>query len=126
MFVQPSHPNRRVLVNEFNAEILRSKSNSLSKVYDYSCLAAILPARPLNDFSYGVAVNHAQTYWSILERRKGSELRLTRMDQEIYDHLKEVFPDFNSAIPLNEDEMKSEVGKEKWRLFMTKYEKKVR
>lgn len=38
----------------------------------------------------------------------------------------EVFPDFNSATSLNEDEMKSAVGKEKWRLFMTKYEKKVR
>ncbi|KAL0637539.1 hypothetical protein Q9L58_003428 [Maublancomyces gigas] len=71
------------------------------------------------------AVNHAQTYWSILERRKGSELRLTRMDQEIYDHLMEVFPDFNSAVPLDEDEMKSRVGKEKWRLFMSKYEKKI-
>lgn len=48
------------------------------------------------------------------------------MDQEIYDHLMEVFPDFDSAAPLNEDEMKSEVGKEKWRLFMKKYEQKVR
>lgn len=47
------------------------------------------------------------------------------MDQEIYDHLMEVFPDFDSAAPLNEDEMKSEVGKEKWRLFMKKYEQKV-
>lgn len=125
MFVQPSHPIRQVLVNEFNAKIPRSKSNSLSKVNDHF-LATILPARrPLNHSLRGAAVNHAQTYWSILERRKGSELRLTRMDQEIYDHLMEVFPDFNSAVPLDEDEMKSQVGKEKWRLFMSKYEKKV-
>lgn len=48
------------------------------------------------------------------------------MDQEIYDHLMEVFPDFSSAIPLDEDEMKNKAGKEKWRLFMTKYENKVR
>lgn len=127
MFVQPSHSNRQVLVNEFNAKIPRLKSNSLSKVNDHSYLITILPARPpLNHSLHDAAVNHAQTYWSILERRKGSELRLTRMDQEIYDHLMEVFPNFNSAVPLDEDEMKSQVGKEKWRLFMSKYEKKVR
>lgn len=68
---------------------------------------------------------HAQTYWSILERRKGTDLRLTKMDQEIYDHLMEVFPEFNPETPLNEDEMKSKVGKDKWREFMMKYDKRV-
>ncbi|KAI5844582.1 polysaccharide biosynthesis-domain-containing protein [Morchella snyderi] len=71
------------------------------------------------------AVIHAQTYWSILECRPGTELRLTRFDDEIYAHLMEVFPDFDASKPLDEDEMKSKVGKEKWREFMMKYEKTV-
>ncbi|CUS08601.1 unnamed protein product [Tuber aestivum] len=71
------------------------------------------------------AVIHAQTYWSILERRAGTDLRLTRMDQEIYDHLLETFPDFDPGKQLNEEEMKSKSGKEKWRNFLIKYEKRV-
>ncbi|PWW76694.1 DUF757-domain-containing protein [Tuber magnatum] len=71
------------------------------------------------------AVLHAQTYWSILERRAGTDLRLTRMDQEIYDHLLETFPDFDPKKQLNEEEMKSKSGKEKWRSFLMKYDKRV-
>jgi len=47
------------------------------------------------------------------------------MDQEIYDHLLEAFPDFGPEKLLNEDEMKSKSGKEKWRNFLMRYEKKV-
>lgn len=65
------------------------------------------------------------TYWSILEKMRGSQLRLTRMDDEIYDHLMKEFPDFDPAATINEDEMKSKQGKEKWRNFMNQYEKKV-
>ncbi|KAK5992983.1 Protein PBDC1-like protein [Cladobotryum mycophilum] len=71
------------------------------------------------------AVQHLQTYWSILEKVKGSALRLTRLDNEIYSHLKEAFPDFDPAVTINEDEMKSKQGKEKWRAFMNAYEGKV-
>ena len=66
-----------------------------------------------------------QTYWSILERVKGSSLRLTRMDDDIYEHLQRDFPDFDPAVTINEDEMKSKAGKERWRNFMMVYEKKV-
>ena len=65
------------------------------------------------------------TYWSILEKVKGSSLRLTKMDQDIYDHLMETFPDFDPAATINEDEMKSKAGKDKWRPFMMAYEKKI-
>lgn len=68
---------------------------------------------------------HAQTYWSILECRRGTDLRLTRFDDEIYAHLMEVFPDFDPGKTLDENEMKSKAGKEKWRTFMMKYEKTV-
>ena len=66
-----------------------------------------------------------QTYWSILERVKGSSLRLTRMDDDIYDHLKRDFPDFDPAATIDEDQMKSKAGKERWRNFMMVYEKTV-
>lgn len=71
------------------------------------------------------AVQHLHTYWSILERMKGSDLRLTRLDDEIYEHLLQTFPDFDPAKPIDEDAMKSKEGKEKWRPFMMAYEKKV-
>ena len=70
-------------------------------------------------------VQHMQTYWSILEKVKGSTLRLTKMDDDIYDHLKEAFPEFDPAATINEDEMKSKTGKERWRAFMMAYEKKI-
>lgn len=70
-------------------------------------------------------VQHMQTYWAILEKVKGSSLRLTKIDDEIYDHLKRDFPEFDPAATINEDEMKSKSGKERWRNFMMAYEKKV-
>lgn len=65
------------------------------------------------------------TYWSLLENMRGSKLRLTKMDDEIYDHLKRDFPEFDPKETINEDEMKSKTGKERWRKFMMAYEKKV-
>lgn len=56
---------------------------------------------------------------------RGSQLRLTRLDDEIYEHFKKEFPDFDPSASINEDEMKSKEGKEKWRKFMNQYEKKV-
>jgi Polysaccharide biosynthesis len=69
------------------------------------------------------AVHQMTVYWSILEKMPGSKLRLTRMDDEILDHLKRVIPDFDPAAEINEDEMKSKEGKEKWRNFCMVYEK---
>lgn len=66
-----------------------------------------------------------QTYWAILERVKGSALRLTKMDDEIYSHLNEAFPEFDPAATIDENEMKSKDGKERWRKFMMAYEKKI-
>lgn len=71
------------------------------------------------------AVQHLQTYWAILERVRGSSLRLTKMDDDIYEHLKTDFPEFDPAAVINEDEMKSKAGKERWRKFLMAYEKKV-
>ena len=65
------------------------------------------------------------TYWAILEKMKGSQLRLTKMDDEIYEHFKKEFPEFDPKETIDEDKMKSKEGKEKWRNFMMTYEKTV-
>ena len=65
------------------------------------------------------------TYWAILEKVRGSTLKLTKMDDEIYEHLKTDFPEFDAAKTIDEDEMKSKTGKERWRKFLMAYEKKV-
>jgi hypothetical protein len=65
------------------------------------------------------------TYWAILEKVRGSTLRLTKIDDEIYEHLKTDFPEFDPAKTINEDELKSKTGKERWRKFLMKYENKV-
>ncbi|KAL1634322.1 hypothetical protein SLS56_002332 [Neofusicoccum ribis] len=70
-------------------------------------------------------VQHMTTYWSILERMRGSKLRLTKIDDEIAEHFKTEFPDFDPAATINEDEMKSKAGKERWRNFIMAYEKRV-
>ena len=71
------------------------------------------------------AVQHMTTYWSILEKMRGSKLRLTKMDDDIYNDFKATFPEFDPGETINEDEMKSKEGKEKWREWMMKYEKTV-
>lgn len=65
------------------------------------------------------------TYWAILEKVRGSSLRLTKLDNEIYEHLKKDFPEFDPAATIDEDEMKSKIGKERWRKFIMVYEKKI-
>jgi hypothetical protein len=71
------------------------------------------------------AVQQMMTYWGILEKMRGSKLRLTKIDDEIYEHFKKEFPDWDPSATIDEDEMKSKAGKEKWRNFVNQYEKKV-
>ncbi|WFC95672.1 D-lactate dehydrogenase (cytochrome) [Malassezia brasiliensis] len=74
-------------------------------------------------------VEHAQTYWNLLERIKGSKLRLTKYDDEIMAEFEAILPDVfgndQAVRVINEDDMKSAQGKTKWREFIAKYEKKV-
>ncbi|EPS42187.1 hypothetical protein H072_3817 [Dactylellina haptotyla CBS 200.50] len=70
-------------------------------------------------------VMYMQTHFSLLESRKGSELKLTKIDDEIYEHFKETFPEIDVSQKLDEGAMKSKEGKAKWREFINQYEKKV-
>ena len=65
------------------------------------------------------------TYFSILEKLPGSKLRLTKYDDEILEHFNKDFPDFDLKATINEDEMKSKEGKERWRTFINAYENKI-
>lgn len=97
----------------------RWRSNSPSKVRlaGLSMCSRVLITAP--------AVQHMATYWAILEKMKGSQLRLTKMDDEIYEHFKNDFPEYDPTETINEDTMKSKEGKERWRNFMMAYEKKI-
>lgn len=57
--------------------------------------------------------------------KRGSELRLTKIDDEIHEHFKNEFPDFDLEGTINEDEMKSKAGKERWRNFINTYDKRI-
>jgi hypothetical protein len=70
-------------------------------------------------------VQHIETYWKILEKVPGSKLRLTKFDDEIYEHLKKDFPEFDAKATIDEEEMKSKEGKERWRTFINAYDKRI-
>ncbi|KAJ7201106.1 DUF757-domain-containing protein [Mycena pura] len=77
------------------------------------------------------AVEQAQTYWNLLEKVAPRELRLTKLDDEIFDDTLKTFPELaenNHArlVKLDEEWMKSPEGKERWRLFIESYKKKVK
>ena len=72
-----------------------------------------------------LAVQHMATYWSILEKMRGSKLRLTKIDDEILGHFQKDFPEIDIRETIDEDRMKSKEGKERWRNFMMKYEKTI-
>jgi hypothetical protein len=84
-----------------------------------------LLAWKLLTYAFLTAVQHMETYWAILEKVRGSSLRLTKLDDEIYEHLKTDFPEFDPAATIDENDMKSKAGKERWRKFMMAYEKKI-
>lgn len=70
-------------------------------------------------------VEHMSTYWAILEKIPGSKLRLTKMDDDILEHFNKEFPDFDLKATIVEDDMKSKAGKERWRNFISQYDKKI-
>lgn len=73
------------------------------------------------------AVEQSDVYWNIITKIKPSLLKLTPIDDEIVESFKETFPELqgDNIIKLNENDMKSPKGKEKWRNWIMKFEKKV-
>ncbi|KAJ7075420.1 DUF757-domain-containing protein [Mycena belliarum] len=77
------------------------------------------------------AVEQAQTYWNLIEKVDPKELRLTKIDDEIYEDTLKTFPELAEdghakLTKLDEEGMKSAEGKERWRVFIESYKKKVK
>ncbi|EMD36900.1 hypothetical protein CERSUDRAFT_83924 [Gelatoporia subvermispora B] len=77
------------------------------------------------------AVEQAQTYWNLLEKVNPRDLRLTKIDDEIYEHTMSAFPElaqepYEKLTVLDEEWMKSQDGKERWRKFIQAYEDKIK
>ncbi|KAH8920157.1 DUF757-domain-containing protein [Atractiella rhizophila] len=75
-------------------------------------------------------VEYAEVYEELLQKLPPHTLKLTRHDDEIYSALKEKFPEIaenrdGKLQTVDEEDMKSKEGKEKWRDFMKPFEKKV-
>lgn len=73
------------------------------------------------------AVEQSETYWTLLQKFGPKRLSLTKVDDELYNDLLATFPEFEGGKlqTIDENEMKSKTGKEKWRVFCNRYETKV-
>ncbi|KAJ1913445.1 hypothetical protein H4219_005220 [Mycoemilia scoparia] len=72
-----------------------------------------------------VAMHHAETYYKILQAMDGKNLKLTKIDDEIYEHFKKMFPEID-VTELNEKDFKTPEAKARWRPFINEYENKVK
>lgn len=71
-----------------------------------------------------LAGKHAETYFSLISSRDPSTLKLTPLDNEIYEHFRKVFPDIGVA-KIRESQLKSDGAKVLWREFCNSYDKRV-
>ncbi|SMN19027.1 similar to Saccharomyces cerevisiae YPL225W Protein of unknown function that may interact with ribosomes, based on co-purification experiments [Maudiozyma saulgeensis] len=75
-----------------------------------------------------VAVEQAETYWNLLTKIKGSKLRLTKFDDDIYNTFIQHFPEYQDIERVKnfkEEELKSKEQKVKWRKFCGEFEENV-
>ncbi|KAF8153297.1 polysaccharide biosynthesis-domain-containing protein [Crassisporium funariophilum] len=77
------------------------------------------------------AVEQAQTYWNLLEKVDPKDLKLTKLDDEIFEHTMKTFPEladapYDKLIKIDEEWLKSEDGKKRWRDFIESYKEKVK
>ncbi|KAG8853162.1 hypothetical protein FRB96_008414 [Tulasnella sp. 330] len=76
------------------------------------------------------AVEQAQVYWNLLAAIPPRSLRLTKIDDEIFEDFSNTFPEFidddAKLMELDEDTIKNKENKERWRNFMMRYEKTVK
>jgi hypothetical protein len=64
-----------------------------------------------------------QTYWNLLEKIPPRELKLTKYDDEIFEHTMQTFPELaeephEKVVKIDEEWMKSKDGKVRWRDFI--------
>ena len=68
------------------------------------------------------AVEQSDVYWNLITSIKPSLLKLTKLDDEILNSFIETFPELQgeNLWKINENDMKSVKGKEKWRNWIMK------
>ena len=71
------------------------------------------------------ALEHAETYYRILCEVQPSTLRLTRIDDELYEDFRKKFPSMNVACLKPDDLNGNEAIKEQWMLFIMPYETRI-
>lgn len=81
---------------------------------------------PLIEKQWAVkAFQHAETYMRLLTSISDhSKIKLTKIDDEIYETFRERFPDFDVRV-ISEDDIKSDKAKNQWRPFLNQFEKRV-
>jgi len=77
-----------------------------------------------------VAVQHAQIYWDILEKVPPGSIRLTKIDDEIYEDFRSNFPELfadgaKGIAVVDEDLMKDAENKVRWRNFIQGYQQRI-
>ncbi|KAM9820971.1 protein PBDC1 [Neosynchiropus ocellatus] len=70
------------------------------------------------------AFNHAEVYFNLISSVEPKFLKLTKMDDHIYDRFREEFRDLDVKV-LKEDDLKSADAKERWRPFCNQFEGSV-
>eukprot|EP00124_Ichthyophonus_hoferi_P004132 Ihof_evm3s418 gene=Ihof_evmTU3s418 len=70
------------------------------------------------------AGKHAETYFNLISSLDSRKLRLTKIDDEIYEDFRKTFGDFEVKL-IDEDVLKGHSSKETWRNFCNRYEHKV-
>ncbi|KAJ3091035.1 polysaccharide biosynthesis domain containing protein 1 [Quaeritorhiza haematococci] len=71
------------------------------------------------------ALHHAETYFKLISAVDAARLKLTPIDDEIYEDFRKNFAEINVAALNEMEEFKTEKAKAKWRDFIMRYEKKV-
>ncbi|XP_068609189.1 protein PBDC1 [Brachionichthys hirsutus] len=67
------------------------------------------------------AYNHAEVYFNLISSVDPKFLKLTKMDDEIYESFRGLFKDLDIKL-LREDDLKSDKAKEVWRPFCNQFE----
>ncbi|XP_058473524.1 protein PBDC1 [Solea solea] len=67
------------------------------------------------------AYNHAEVYFNLISSVDPKFLKLTKVDDKIYSSFREIFKELDIKV-LNQDDLKSNEAKERWRPFCNQFE----
>nr|XP_054765427.1 protein PBDC1-like [Lytechinus pictus] len=67
------------------------------------------------------AYHHAETYFNLVSSVDSTVLKLTKHDDEIFQHFKHDFPDMKIDI-IDPEDLKSDKSKAKWRVFCNHFD----